>query len=1808
MKPKNSLLQSGLLLPFIALTLSLQANATDLSTVPLSTYFAPSSIDVKPNIMFVLDDSGSMGMTSMPDQATWYYTDWYAGYRPGNYNSSRGDNGMPPYMRYNSAFNGLAYNPAIRYLPPRKFNANNTEDTTTYLSMTGTSTATGGDNTATTAAPNWKDVKRDAYGTLSTSKDDLSDGVFSHVVVPGLYCNNPDLRTCNAQSGPSGSYTYPASLRWCTTASLTTCRATWLDSYTYPSMPAPRIATLTVGGSGNTSVDNITVNGLRIIPSATATYSSSSDLATAIRDKINACSNVKTGNCDTVGFTATVNNAEVTIYAPDANTATLAISKTGSRTVTATSFDRSTIPLPYWRDTGVTPSASSAAIPGENLRHTITPLVNSYPYPGQATKAVGRDDCAGTTCTYAEEMTNYANWYAYYRTRMQMMKTSASRAFAGIDSAADITAGVSRFRVGYMSINNTAGSQFLNLGEFVGQQRADWFGKLFTADTGSGTPLREALAKAGRLYAGKLNGDTLNGVAVTDPLQWSCQQNFTILSTDGFWNSGAGFKLDGSSSVGNQDGAMPAPYNDGGVAQNQTRTSSLQSRTETQRAERGTLQSAIAQLQTRTSQLQKRTNALETRTRASSGSSWTAWASVPAGSTCTWDTNYPNRRECRYVGWSTYADESTSCTPNALDTSTSNNSVWEVGVGCQYANWTGWTNTTSCSAVNRDTSGTWNVPVARECQNLAGTYTDATTCSVTTPDASGQSTQCRYNWAALAPTQTCSPTYAAGDFSNVTVYRNCDVTNGSWANAATCTETTDWSASGTRTACQYTNWSNWSDTSTCTAVAQSSAPDFTVATARECQAVTGSGGYSNTLADVAAYYYNNDLRRPTSDNPPAADATGTCDGPIIAPKTTANDLCNNNVTTNDRDVATWQHMTTFTLGLGAQGKMLFSPSYWTDTSGDFNSVKTGQTADPANGICQWMASGSRCVWPQPSSDDPANIDDLWHAAVNGRGSYFSATDPNSLSEGLGDTLRAITDFPRPGTSAAAASSNPNISAGDNYVFSSYYKSVDWYGDLYRQRFDLTTNNLSQYVDWSAKTMLDCAMTQWQASTAYVAGDAFRYGTACRLVLTGYVSGTTYNDGNKETTNTALVSDAPANCSTAWAPATAYTAGSIYSYGGVCRYVTNAYTSGTSFGLTDSANSNAAYVAGTPTSRTIYTKDSSGRIPFEWTSLNSTQQSYFTKPHIAYDESVTPPVGLSQFCSPAGGTCLSSAEQNNVTVATSGAAGEALVNFLRGERTNELTFYRQRKHVLGDIVSSEARYVSASLFNYNDANYSAFKVTVANRQNVVYVAGNDGMLHAFDGETGKELWAYVPAMVLPELYKLADRDYSQKHEYFVDGTPEVGDICPNANNTTPAGTCSATQWKTILVGGLNRGGKGFYALDITNPTNPVVLWEFTDANMGYSYGNPRITKLKSGQWVVILTSGYNSTDGLGRLYVLDAYSGNLIRSIQTTAGTPSNPSGLTKIAAHAPNADTNNTTLAVYGGDMLGNLWRFDINGDIGASGYDAHRMVTFMDESGTPQAQPITTKPIVTTVEGKPVVYVGTGSYLGITDITNTQYQTMYAVKDNYNSTSFLTPRANNSGFVEQTLQSATCTTETSCTPGEAIRKIGAPDASKPVQTVSWTSNNGWYVDFLTAGERSNTDPALALGSLVFTTNTPNNASVEPCGETGTDNSSSWLYTLDNKTGGPVGGSGGVVATSLGNVIATRPVLVRTPDGTVFALIRTSGGSSSTTGGGGGGSGSTPAGYYPGAKEDGATQVKKPPINLSGGASRRVSWREITTD
>jgi len=1189
----------------------------------------------------------------------------------------------------------------------------------------------------------------------------------------------------------------------------------------------------------------------------------------------------------------------------------------------------------------------------------------------------------------AGEQQNFANWYSYYRTRMLMMKTASGLAFKNIDD---------RFRVGFMAINNASGTgDFLNIGVFNSAQKSAWYSSLYASQANGSTPLRSALADAGRMYAGKLS--SRNGVTVTDPLQYSCQQNYTILSTDGFWNTGSGYKMDGNTAVGNQDAALPRPYFDGGSATLQARTSTLQSQT------------VSSQLQSRSGPLQK--------------------------CTIKWNGNLGS---CASV---------TSCQPTS-------------STACRYS-WGSWSGASSCTVNYSSGSGNWTIARGTDCQTVpkTGTWTPATSCTVTS-------------------------------------------TNN----------------------CGYSLPSSWSDVGSCTAVPQSAGPvNYTVGTATDCQTIP-SGGTSNTLADVAAYYYNTDLR-----NPDATQGTGTCIGPIIAPATTPTDLCADKVPASGLDVARTQHMTTFTLGLGVRGRMVYSPTYRTDTTGDFAAISSPTTA--GSGICSWQASGV-CNWPIPGMNSNSeglieNVDDLWHAAVNGHGTYFSATSPDLLASGLTSALTTIINTPRPGTAAAAASSNPNVSASDNYVFSSSYKSVEWYGELIRQQITGTTLSAQ---NWSAMKLLDCATTPWVATHSYIIGNVYRQGTTCYEVTAGYSSGTTFDPAGAgvDLSNTVVVN--VDETATPKVPAT---------------------------GLT---------------SRTIYTKGATALIPFQWSSLSSAQQAYFTAPAITYASATS---GLSQFCS-SGGTCLSTTAQNNNTIASGGAAGEALVNFLRGDRSQETTYFRPRTHVLGDIVSSEARYVKTPLFSYDDANYSAFKTAKASRSGAVYVGSNDGMLHAFDATSGQELWAYIPSIVLPGLYKLADKNYATQHQYFVDSSPEVGDICPNA----PASTCSESEWKTILVGGLNRGGTGYYALDITDPATPKMLWEFTDTNLGYTYGNPRITKLKDGTWVVLVSSGYNNADGLGRLYVLNANTGAIIRSIPTTAGTPTSPSGVARISAHSLLPMTDNTSTAAYGGDVLGNLWRFDINGDIGAAGYDAQLLVSFKDATDSSIAQPITVKPVVATINGKPVVFVGTGRYLGTTDVTDAHNQSFYAVMDKLDATTLGNPRTASNGFVQQTLTDGTCPTgapTTVCIPNQVVRTSSS-------NVVDWTTNNGWYVDFPTAGERSVTDPSLGLGTILFTTITPQASSVSACGDA-TGTSPSFVYALDYLTGGAVSGASAVSGVSLGSGLVTRPVLIEQSDGTVRALIRTSSGASSGT-------------------DLGGTVVISPPVAPpSSSVTRRVSWREL---
>jgi type IV pilus assembly protein PilY1 len=380
------------------------------------------------------------------------------------------------------------------------------------------------------------------------------------------------------------------------------------------------------------------------------------------------------------------------------------------------------------------------------------------------------------------------------------------------------------------------------------------------------------------------------------------------------------------------------------------------------------------------------------------------------------------------------------------------------------------------------------------------------------------------------------------------------------------------------------------------------------------------------------------------------------------------------------------------------------------------------------------------------------------------------------------------------------------------------------------------------------------------------------------------------------------------------------------------------------------------------------------------------------------------------------TSLSAAQLANFGATT--VERRDLINYLRGERTYETSTpakYRQRTHVLGDIVSADPRVVSAPVEDFDDERnpgYFDFYTANLSRKKVLYVAANDGMLHAFDGTPnstgGNELFAYVPSAVItgpstpatPSVDGIAHRaNTAYNHRFLVDQAPTARSV--------NFGSSASPDWRTILVGGLGKGGRGFYALDVTDPdawtSEPAVankvLWEFTDADMGYSFAQPVITKMKKYGWVVMLTSGYNNTTsatvanrGKGFLYILDAKTGELKRKVSTGVGSEASPSGLAKVNAFTPDSG-DFTADAAYAGDLLGNLWRFDLTAADGSVPAPT-KIAEFKDGANNPQ--PITAEPRVLVEPGTTNrwVFAGTGRLLDLSDRNSSQDQGFYAFRD----------------------------------------------------------------------------------------------------------------------------------------------------------------------------------------------------------------------
>lgn len=399
----------------------------------------------------------------------------------------------------------------------------------------------------------------------------------------------------------------------------------------------------------------------------------------------------------------------------------------------------------------------------------------------------------------------------------------------------------------------------------------------------------------------------------------------------------------------------------------------------------------------------------------------------------------------------------------------------------------------------------------------------------------------------------------------------------------------------------------------------------------------------------------------------------------------------------------------------------------------------------------------------------------------------------------------------------------------------------------------------------------------------------------------------------------------------------------------------------------------------------------------------------------------------------------------------------ILNFVRGERSNEYSEGAQLRHrtsILGDIIHSKPVYVSAPNDTRTEPGYAAWAQGKRDRAPRVYVGANDGMLHVFDAGTGEEVYAYVPSMLMGKLGLLTARPYS--HTYFVDGEMSTRDAYFDG------------AWHTVLAGSLGAGGKGFFALDITDPdlssenantgNDKKVLFEFdagNDADLGDSFSRPVIAKLNDGKWYVVIGNGYNSVNGVATLYLVNLDTLALTK-LSTGSGTKPDPNGLS--SPSLLDADRNGTADYAYAGDIDGNLWKFDLsspsagNWDVAYSGVPLHPSAGNQAIIHAPQ---IARHPL-----NGYMLYFATGRLLTPSDIDDTSVQALYGIWDSGNTP----PNAANQDLLSQTWDGPKTYNYTDSQNNAATQTIAIynEDAGTP----NWEAQHGWKVDFPAGGYR----------------------------------------------------------------------------------------------------------------------------------------------
>ncbi|MEA3251228.1 MAG: PilC/PilY family type IV pilus protein [Pseudomonadota bacterium] len=366
------------------------------------------------------------------------------------------------------------------------------------------------------------------------------------------------------------------------------------------------------------------------------------------------------------------------------------------------------------------------------------------------------------------------------------------------------------------------------------------------------------------------------------------------------------------------------------------------------------------------------------------------------------------------------------------------------------------------------------------------------------------------------------------------------------------------------------------------------------------------------------------------------------------------------------------------------------------------------------------------------------------------------------------------------------------------------------------------------------------------------------------------------------------------------------------------------------------------------------------------------------------------------------------------------------------------------NLLGDIV--------------NSAPFLLSPPQESQRPGVIFVGANDGMLHAFSADSGKELFAYLPSELVTSnsgqaspLESLMQPDYT--HRYFVDGSAV-------ARNVEIDGGPQA-----VVVGTMGAGGRSVFALDVSDPADMKpedVLWEFSNPNLGEGVTRPAISRvIYNGEprWVALFGNGYNSVFGRASLFVVDLVSGDLLKRFDTNVGSLQESNGLgPPTATRWP--DYMGASTYAYAGDQQGNMWRFDLTDlKFDLIGINNKSVRLLAGQS----SQPITAPP---QLEFKPgdsstlMVLFGTGSFQFVDDRSDRSVQRLYGLEDNGDANP-VPVEAETPNLAKQEITSMTRVD------GKLVRGV----TNKPVAE----NQRGWYLQ-LPPGERMVSMPTLPTG------------------------------------------------------------------------------------------------------------------------------------